>query len=143
MKTNMHFTIEEKIKVLIKNGFQIKEDVYEYSEKEYHNRIIDKEMNVLKVLKGDQDIDPKFRYESFGKYGAVEKCFDNILKEKMYNILMNDNGWKDFEIPLHKDFIDNVCLTYRHDFGLLSDEEKELLRYECNDWITSINKNLK
>lgn len=38
-------------------------------------------------------------------------------------------------------FYENVCLSYRHDFGLLSQEEKEKLMYECKEWFRAIRNN--
>jgi hypothetical protein len=40
-------------------------------------------------------------------------------------------------------FIDNVCLSYRHDFGLLSEEDKEIVRSDCKEWMRSIVNNWK
>lgn len=37
-----------------------------------------------------------------------------------------------------EDFIDDVCLSVRHDFGLMSEEDKEKLRFQCKDWMRSI-----
>ncbi len=31
-------------------------------------------------------------------------------------------------------FVDNVCLSYRHDFGILPEEEKEILRQDARRW---------
>ncbi len=39
-------------------------------------------------------------------------------------------------------FIGNVCMSYRHDFGLMSDKEKELLIFECKEWFRSIINNI-
>lgn len=39
-------------------------------------------------------------------------------------------------------FISNVCLSYRHDYGLLSTDERIQVRYECKRWLQSILKNL-
>lgn len=36
--------------------------------------------------------------------------------------------------------LDSVCLTYRHDFGLLSDEEKDNVRSQAKHWINAIAK---
>ncbi len=38
-------------------------------------------------------------------------------------------------------FINNLCLSYRHDFGLMSEEQKDMLRFECREWIRSILNN--
>jgi hypothetical protein len=37
--------------------------------------------------------------------------------------------------------IDNICLSYRHDFGLLSDKEKENVRFQCQEWIRALRNN--
>lgn len=34
--------------------------------------------------------------------------------------------------------IDSVCLSYRHDFPLLSEDQKQRLRGECKDWIRAV-----
>jgi len=39
-------------------------------------------------------------------------------------------------------FIGNVCMSYRHDFGLMSDEDREKLIFEAKEWIRSITNNL-
>lgn len=38
-------------------------------------------------------------------------------------------------------FIDNVCLSYRHDFGLMSEQDKQRLRFECKEWMRAISNN--
>lgn len=38
-------------------------------------------------------------------------------------------------------FIDNVCISYRHDFGLLNKEEQDKLRFECKEWMRAIKNN--
>lgn len=38
-------------------------------------------------------------------------------------------------------FIDNVCLSYRHDFGLMTEEEQKKLRFECKEWMRAISNN--
>ena len=39
------------------------------------------------------------------------------------------------------EFIDNVCLSYRHDFGLLSEDEQNKVRFECKEWMRAIKNN--
>lgn len=34
--------------------------------------------------------------------------------------------------------IDSLCLTYRHDFGLLPDDEKNMVRAQAKAWINTI-----
>lgn len=38
-------------------------------------------------------------------------------------------------------FIDNVCLSYRHDFGLMAEKNRQMLRFECKEWMRSIVNN--
>ena len=40
-------------------------------------------------------------------------------------------------------FINNVCLSYRHDFGLMVEQEKQRLRFECKEWMRAISNNLE
>ena len=35
-------------------------------------------------------------------------------------------------------FIDDVCLSVRHDFGLMNDNDKEYMRLQCKEWMRSI-----
>lgn len=39
-------------------------------------------------------------------------------------------------------FIGNVCMSYRHDFGLMSDEDRKKLIFEAKEWIRTIINNL-
>ena len=36
--------------------------------------------------------------------------------------------------------IDDICLTYRHDFGLLSEDDKEMVRRDCRRWFQTFLK---
>lgn len=54
---------------------------------------------------------------------------DFILKEKVISRFNSDR------------FINNVCLSYRHDFGLLADPERESVRRNCKYWMRAILNN--
>lgn len=43
---------------------------------------------------------------------------------------------------LDDSFKANVCLSYRHDFGLMSKEEQDILMFEAKEWIRAIINNL-
>ena len=45
-------------------------------------------------------------------------------------------------IFLDERFIGNVCLSYRHDYGLMSEEERKLLESQCKQWMIAIINNL-
>lgn len=38
-------------------------------------------------------------------------------------------------------FIDNVCLSYRHDFGLIAEQDRQRLKFECKEWMRAISNN--
>ena len=38
-------------------------------------------------------------------------------------------------------FIENVCLSFRHDFGLMAEQDKQRLRFECSEWMRAISNN--
>jgi hypothetical protein len=40
-------------------------------------------------------------------------------------------------------FIENVCLSYRHDFGLMTEQDRQRLRFECKEWMRAISNNWK
>lgn len=58
--------------------------------------------------------------------------------EYMVEQLMLHNVSNRFSDPK---FIDNVCLSYRHDFGLLSEDEQNKVRFECKEWMRAIKNN--
>jgi hypothetical protein len=47
------------------------------------------------------------------------------------------------EVSGEPKFLFDICLSYRHDFGLLSAEEKERINFEAKEWMRSIINNLK
>ena len=38
-------------------------------------------------------------------------------------------------------FIENVCLSFRHDYGLMPERDRERLRFECKEWMRAISNN--
>jgi hypothetical protein len=42
-----------------------------------------------------------------------------------------------------EDFIQNVCLSYRHDFGMIEEIDKKALVFECKEWMRVIINNLE
>ena len=39
-------------------------------------------------------------------------------------------------------FINNVCLSYRHDYGLLTPEEQKAVRFGLGEWLHAMSNNL-
>jgi len=35
-------------------------------------------------------------------------------------------------------FITNTCFSYRHDYGLMLNKDKDKLRFECSEWMRAI-----
>ena len=49
-------------------------------------------------------------------------------------------GYK-LKLPeLTKEQVESACLSYRHDFGFLSEEEKKRIRLDCKFWYDAIRK---
>jgi hypothetical protein len=38
-------------------------------------------------------------------------------------------------------FIDRLCFSYQHDFGILPEREKEIIRIDCVRWLSSLMDN--
>ncbi len=72
-----------------------------------------------------------------------------ITKQFDYHIMENINDKNEKQCAIHSvsnrfsdpKFIDNVCLSYRHDFGLLSEDEQNKVRFECKEWMRAIKNN--
>lgn len=41
----------------------------------------------------------------------------------------------------NEDFVTNVCLSFRHDYGLMGANERNILRFECKEWLRAIVNN--
>lgn len=39
--------------------------------------------------------------------------------------------------------INDACMSYRHDFGLLEDDDREIVKFQCREWWRSIRRALK
>jgi len=76
--------------------------------------------------------------DSYSQYneGWSDAC--DILGERIKQALSLYSVSNRFSDPK---FIDNVCLSYRHDFGLLSEDEKNKVRFECKEWMRAIKNN--
>jgi len=38
-------------------------------------------------------------------------------------------------------FINNVCLSYRHDFGITTEYDRQRIKFECKEWMRAIKNN--
>lgn len=48
--------------------------------------------------------------------------------------------WLNEKRGLTPELLNDMCLTYRHDFGLLSEEEQQKLRIECRRWFETFKR---
>lgn len=69
------------------------------------------------------------------KNGISHKDFDNVAKE-LYDSLYSPQPSKEERV------INSVCLSFRHDYGLLSKEEQENLKFEAREWLYAWRKHL-
>jgi hypothetical protein len=67
----------------------------------------------------------------------------NYLRNKFNSWLLKKLKCKLLELSKNDNFIGNVCLTMRHDYGMLSAIEKRSLQYECRQWILAILGNMR
>ena len=70
-------------------------------------------------------------------YYKIAELIESYHKAKVENLglFSVSNRFSD------KKFIDNVCLSYRHDFGLLSKDKQKKVRFECKEWMRAIKNN--
>ena len=55
-------------------------------------------------------------------------------------LLLSKTGSED--LLSDQEFLSNVCLSYRHDFGFLSHEEREIVMFEAKEWLRAILNNI-
>jgi hypothetical protein len=61
-----------------------------------------------------------------------------VASMKMYDIAEQKH---EKLINLSEMDIFNICLSYRHDYGLLTAEEQHTLQFECKEWARAIYNN--
>lgn len=64
----------------------------------------------------------------------------DILTKVRNNLLLSKDGWDN--LLEDKEFLSNICLSYRHDFGLLEPEERAKLMFEAKEWLRSVLNNI-
>lgn len=68
--------------------------------------------------------------------------YDNTNQSPIKNETDNINLQTEIEKRFKSDvFIKNVCLSYRHDFVLLSEEEQKTIIFKCKEWMRAITNN--
>lgn len=68
--------------------------------------------------------------------GILQRDVNKVVKE-LYDVLNKPNLKKEEEV------LNSVCLSYRHDFGLLTPEEQSSIRFQATEWLTAWRKHLE
>jgi len=66
---------------------------------------------------------------------------NNAIKKHKESRLSNVKEGEVMSLFNSDKFIQNVCLSYRHDFGLMSEKDKQLILFECKEWMRAITNN--
>ena len=111
----------------------------ELGQKVYHQRIYSgkEEMKIVGIREDEVELEGDY---SGGTNYTIEKDWLHI--EGLIFIKNEDIINKLKPIFNDDNFIGDVCLSYLHDFGLLTDDEKNKLIFECKEWFRSILNNL-
>lgn len=79
-----------------------------------------------------------------------ERTRDLVVKAmEDYAKIYHDSEVKKLNIPVvsnsalynNSKLIDNMCISYRHDFGLMKKEQQDRLRFECKEWLRAYENN--
>jgi len=81
----MNFTVDQKIKVLEANGYEVKPVTMEFSRNIYHNDVEWYDSEILTVWKDGIEINKGYMYDSKEHY--VDVIFNEIYYEKITNLL--------------------------------------------------------
>lgn len=91
-------------------------------------------------IRDDQQISLTLK-EAFDLIGLPDDQIDDEL-ELLATELSGQRERSAGELPEDEKFIDNICISFRHDFGLMEDEQRNRLRFDASEWIRAINNNL-
>jgi 8-oxo-dGTP diphosphatase len=81
--------------------------------------------------------------EILAKYDIPKSDWQfEIISKAMEEYASQQSIGKEKIVPNDTKFIGNVCLSFRHDFGLMPIEDRLKLQFEAKEWIRAINNNL-
>lgn len=85
-----------------------------------------------------------------GEYDSKEKCGCHLHGEYAYDCIDFTEGEEPQNLPtanvkptlseVTDRMINSACLSYRHDFGLLTEEEQNRMRIEAKEWLRAWKK---
>ena len=78
----------------------------------------------------------------------TEQCFSDLTALISEHYTANEEVEKMVEEKLRElsndpKFLFDICLSFRHDFGLLSAELQEGINFQAKEWLRAIQNNLK
>ena len=76
------------------------------------------------------------------KYGLISfKPFDGKFYYEKRNEQLTIPRVSNSALQENTKLIDNMCISYRHDFGLMNKEQQDKLRFECKEWLRAYENN--
>ena len=96
---------------------------------------MDLKTEVIRIVKENSY---KVKYKETNGYEMSEIELSDVADE-IVKLFIPDVG----NCALYNDMplVYNMCLSYRHDFGLLNATEQEQLVFECKEWLRSYENN--
>ena len=61
---------------------------------------------------------------------------EKAVKNNAVSPLVSNSALQD-----NSKLVDNMCMSYRHDFGLMTEQDKQALRFECKEWLRAYENN--
>lgn len=76
--------------------------------------------------------------DSISVQKALLKVWDECKAEKSVLPIFHNRT-----INEYNKLVENMCMSYRHDFGLMAEQDKQALRLECIEWIHAYENNIQ
>ena len=76
------------------------------------------------------------RYYQKHKYEICEKLKNAVKNNDRIPPTVSNSALQD-----NSKLVDNMCMSYRHDFGLMAEQDKQSLRFECKEWLRAYENN--
>ena len=94
-------------------------------------RLLEKEIELCLDLFDKQEAKKRILKYIEGVLDDAESQFKNCFTHDVSNSALQENT----------KLIDNMCISYRHDSGLMDKEQQDKLRFECKEWLRAYENN--
>lgn len=137
------------MRVLMDNGYELIPDKADFLVNVYHNKVEEYELDVIRVYKNGKPAKTIYK-DGPGNYIFLDRSDPELTKYQqvidVYNKLTTDEIFNEIPAEVTKrfyddSFIENVCLSYRHDYGLMDPEQRKLIRFECMEFMRAMINN--